>query len=218
MSFRRGFTLIELMLVIMILGILAAVGIPTYKDYALKARMSEAYTMMDNIKKSELSFYTNNREFHVGEPLPDLMLDVKKVPAAATWAAFGYPTAVGNNLNFSYRALVGRMDDTGTELNGASSTYTGNGFALSNNDPIYRRFSDGGACNSGIVEAADFLTLENNTDWVIISATADLNHNHPLGSGDTGTKCTSILMAIQSSPTSNKMAISTGYIVFNYGE
>lgn len=218
MSFRRGFTLIELMLVIMILGILAAVGIPTYKDYALKARMSEAYTMMDKIRKSEIVFYTDHREFHIGPPLPDINLGIKTVPQSPNWETVGYPTAIGNNLNFSYRAVVGRMDETGTELNAPSATYPGNVFTESGYDPLYRRFADGGSCNTGVATAGDFLTLENNTDWVIITATADLNYSYQLASPEANSKCTSLLISIQSSPSSDKKPNSTGIVIFNYGD
>lgn len=47
---QRGFTLIELMIVVAIIGILAAVAIPAYQDYTAKAQASEAFVMMDGLK------------------------------------------------------------------------------------------------------------------------------------------------------------------------
>ncbi len=47
---EHGFTLIELMIVVAIIGILAAVAIPAYQDYTAKAQASEAATLLGGLK------------------------------------------------------------------------------------------------------------------------------------------------------------------------
>ena len=47
---QQGFTLIELMIVVAIIGILAAVAIPAYQDYTAKAQASEAFLLLDGLK------------------------------------------------------------------------------------------------------------------------------------------------------------------------
>ena len=49
MRSERGFTLIELMIVVAIVGVLAAIAIPAYRDYTKKARMSEVVNAFDAI-------------------------------------------------------------------------------------------------------------------------------------------------------------------------
>jgi len=54
---QKGFTLIELMIVIAILGILAAIAIPAYQDYAVRARISEGISMAAPAKLAVSEFH-----------------------------------------------------------------------------------------------------------------------------------------------------------------
>jgi type IV pilus assembly protein PilA len=54
---QQGFTLIELMIVVAIIGILAAIAIPAYQDYTIRAKVSEPMTFLDAAKVSVSEFY-----------------------------------------------------------------------------------------------------------------------------------------------------------------
>ncbi|HFB3295986.1 TPA: pilin, partial [Neisseria gonorrhoeae] len=59
-TLQKGFTLIELMIVIAIVGILAAVALPAYQDYTARAQVSEAILLAEGQKSAVAGYYLNH--------------------------------------------------------------------------------------------------------------------------------------------------------------
>ena len=63
MNAQKGFTLIELMIVIAIIGILAAIALPAYQDYTKRARVGEALSLAGGAKTAVTEFYSSNNDW-----------------------------------------------------------------------------------------------------------------------------------------------------------
>ncbi len=81
---QKGFTLIELMIVIAIVGILAAVALPAYQDYTIRAKMSEAIALLGEGKTNVTEYFIANSVMppnpaaaglrgHIGTPIVNSM-------------------------------------------------------------------------------------------------------------------------------------------------
>ena len=62
-SMQKGFTLIELMIVVAIIAILAAIAIPAYQDYVVRTQVTEGLSLADGSKTAVAEFYANKGKF-----------------------------------------------------------------------------------------------------------------------------------------------------------
>jgi len=74
-SSEKGFTLIELMIVVAIIGILAAIAIPNFMNYQCKAKQSEAKVNLGNIRTAEEAYYAEYDNYTTS--LTDIGFDTK---------------------------------------------------------------------------------------------------------------------------------------------
>jgi len=59
-AMKKGFTLLELMIVVAIVGVLAAVALPLYTEYMKKARTAEAKANIGDIRTAQLAYYDDD--------------------------------------------------------------------------------------------------------------------------------------------------------------
>jgi len=63
MKRQSGFTLLELMIVVVVISILAAIAVPSYKDYVTRGKLTDAFSALASAQSSAEQFWSNNRTY-----------------------------------------------------------------------------------------------------------------------------------------------------------
>ncbi len=87
---KGGFTLIELMIVVAIIGILAAIAIPNFLRFQLRAKTSEGKTNLAAIRTAEESYYSEYGDYISAQASPPAILFNKKVDFSHAIAGKGF--------------------------------------------------------------------------------------------------------------------------------
>jgi type IV pilus assembly protein PilA len=107
---QKGFTLIELMIVVAIIGILAAVAIPAYQDYTAKAQATEAFTLIDGLKTPMTAAFAED--------------GVWAIPATGAVTSGKYVSGIVAGGGANARTLVATYAASGVNSKIASDTVT----------------------------------------------------------------------------------------------
>ena len=131
---QQGFTLIELMIVVAIIGILAAVAIPAYQDYTVRAKVSEGMGLAAAAKSSVSEFYVSRGTMPSTSTLAGVNI-AQTTPYVASVSYTGAGTAAGaGRVVITYRPLSTEITTTantiifqglGTSTSGVRWTCTG---------------------------------------------------------------------------------------------
>jgi type IV pilus assembly protein PilA len=114
---NKGFTLVEMMVSVVVIGFLASIAIPAFKTYQMKSRQSEAKLLLSAVYTAEMSHYAD------GQGYSACLSEIYKRPTTNTYYAMGFATASNHCGPTSTQSCLAYL------WNGATPTASCPGFA-----------------------------------------------------------------------------------------
>ena len=105
-SVQKGFTLIELMIVVAIIGILAAIAIPAYQNYVTRSEVTEGLSPADGWKTSVAEFYAQNGTFPTGFTSTGSSTTIVALSATTGKYVFSVIVGTGGQVQITYGLLA----------------------------------------------------------------------------------------------------------------
>ena len=112
MKDQKGFTLIELMIVVAIIGILAAVAIPNFLRYQAKSKQSEARVLLSGIYTSQIAYFAENNTYGNSEAV----IGFTPASAAKIYTSRTFSTTAGYDQDFTVTACGNVDGEAGVDV------------------------------------------------------------------------------------------------------
>ncbi|MCB0272422.1 MAG: hypothetical protein KDD46_05355 [Bdellovibrionales bacterium] len=193
-SQNRGFTIIDLMISVSVVGFMAVIAIPSFQEYVMTSKIAESYQIITALQNAEKSYFIENNEFRWMGTQPFLLDDdMNEVTYSLANNELGNPLAEGSYYRFGYVVVSGETDSDGNQIVDMAGDGSTRNWKWGQNSLIVPWLAEGGsrACRAFSINSLVNAEGNPNYHWAAIMASSNL---YDVGEKHEG--CTTSLMLL----------------------